>query len=106
MTPAPQQDFNISESSEKPDSIIDSELSRMITEDISKISSSSSKACVDSPPSEINSRKSQMNKIIKDKQKDLPKSKSSAANKFQSDVTKKSHPKVIEKYVILQLAVF
>ncbi|GES95843.1 hypothetical protein RCL_jg212.t1 [Rhizophagus clarus] len=66
-TPAPQENFNISDTSEKSDSIIDSESSRMITEDIPKISSSSSKAHVDPPPSGKKSRKSQKNKIIKDK---------------------------------------
>ncbi|GBC08446.1 hypothetical protein RclHR1_08110007 [Rhizophagus clarus] len=105
--PAPQQDFNISETSEKPDSIIDLEPSCMITEDIPKISPSFSKARVDPFPSGKKSRKSQKSKIIKDKQKDQPQgqSKPSAANKSQSCVTKKSRPKVIEKYVILQLVV-
>ncbi|GBB90610.1 hypothetical protein RclHR1_17600003 [Rhizophagus clarus] len=105
-TPVPQQDFNISETSEKPDSII-SEPSRIITEDIPKISSSSSKARVDPSPSGRKSCKSRKNKIIKDKQKNQPQgqSKPSAANKSQNHMMKKSCPKVIKKYDIPQPAV-
>ncbi|GET02170.1 hypothetical protein RCL_jg15772.t1 [Rhizophagus clarus] len=46
-TPTQQQDFNISDISEKQESIIDLEPFCMITEDIPKISTSSSKAHAD-----------------------------------------------------------
>ncbi|GBC08484.1 hypothetical protein RclHR1_08150005 [Rhizophagus clarus] len=68
--PVPQQELNISDTSEKPDSTIDLEPSCMIMENIPKISFSSSKARVNSLPSGKKSRKSQKNKIIKNKQKD------------------------------------